>query len=69
LVKKKQYFGLKIEIIKSAFAAMFGVQSEAARKRDFESDSALPYIIAGFIAVILFLISVVVLVLVAINLV
>lgn len=42
------------QVITSVIAAMFGVQSEKARQRDFTSGSPGQYIIIGLIAVALF---------------
>ncbi len=42
------------QVIKSVLAAAFGVQSEAARLRDFQSGKPAPFIIAGLIFTVLF---------------
>ncbi len=42
-----------ISIIQSTCAAFFGVQSDAARKRDFESGKAWHFITAGIIFVLI----------------
>ncbi|TKB49138.1 DUF2970 domain-containing protein [Ferrimonas aestuarii] len=41
----------------SVLAALFGVQSEANRQRDFNESSPLPYIVVGVVMVTLFVIS------------
>ena len=43
-----------LTIIQSVCAAAFGVQSEANRKRDFESGKFWHFVIAGFIFVVIF---------------
>ncbi|WP_394172109.1 DUF2970 domain-containing protein [Thalassotalea litorea] len=45
--------------LSSVIAAFFGVQSEKNRVQDFESGSALQFIIVGLIAVIVFVLSLV----------
>lgn len=52
-----------MQVIKSVFAAAVGVQSEENRIRDFQSGSPLPYIIAGVIFTIVFVLALVGLVL------
>ncbi|MFB9884800.1 DUF2970 domain-containing protein [Balneatrix alpica] len=42
------------DIILSVLAAAFGVQSERNRRRDFQSHSFWPYIIAGVLFLIVF---------------
>ncbi|MBD1387937.1 DUF2970 domain-containing protein [Neiella sp. HB171785] len=37
--------------LKSAAAAIFGVQSEAVRQQDFSQKKVLPYIIAGIVLI------------------
>lgn len=49
-------------VLASVFRAWFGVQSEAARARDFQSRSATPFIIAGVIFVVAMVLAVVTLV-------
>jgi hypothetical protein len=44
-----------LSLIQSACAAFFGVQSEANRKRDFESGKFWHFIVAGIIFVLIFL--------------
>lgn len=43
----------------SVIAAAFGVQSEAARERDFSQGSPLPYIIGGLVFTVLFVLTIV----------
>ena len=50
------------QVIKSVLAAFIGVQSEANRKKDFESGSISSYIIAGIIFTVLFVVSIIFLV-------
>ena len=45
------------QIFLSVLAAMFGVQSEAARKRDFEQGHPGAYIIVGILMFLLFIVS------------
>lgn len=47
------------QIVASVFAAAFGVQSSANRERDFSGGSAAPYIIAGIIFTVLFILAIV----------
>ncbi|HET8700207.1 MAG TPA: DUF2970 domain-containing protein [Nitrococcus sp.] len=47
------------QVIHSVLAAGFGVQSEAARKRDFTYGRPLPFIIVGAIATVLFILTIV----------
>ncbi len=44
-----------LQVIKSVFAAMIGVQSNANREKDFKSGSLGMYLIVGAIATILFI--------------
>ncbi|MDD1782126.1 DUF2970 domain-containing protein [Enterovibrio sp. ZSDZ35] len=46
-----------LEIVKSVFAAMFGVQSDKNRQRDFQQASMVPYIVVGVVFVILFVLG------------
>jgi len=46
-----------LSAIKSALAALIGVQSEENRQRDFSSDSSTPFILAGVIITIVFVVS------------
>ncbi len=43
-----------LQIIQSVLAAMFGVQSERNRERDFAHGTPSQYIIVGLLAVLLF---------------
>lgn len=47
-----------LSVLASVFRAWFGVQSEAARQRDFQSRSATPFIIAGVIFVVVMVLAV-----------
>lgn len=51
-----------LQIIQSTLAAAFGVQSQKARERDFTHGRPLPYIIAGVVFTIVFIITLVVIV-------
>ena len=48
-----------LHVIKSVLAAGIGVQSEKNRQIDFEHGSLSTYLIVGFIATILFILSIV----------
>ena len=54
------------QIIKAVLGAFIGVQSEKQRLQDFQSDSAVPYIVTGilmaalFVSVLLLIVSYVV---------
>lgn len=48
-----------LSVLASVFRAWFGVQSEAARARDFQSRSATPFIIAGVIFVVVMVLTVI----------
>lgn len=48
-----------LDIFKSVGAAFFGVQSEAARKRDFTHGRLQHYVIAGAIATVVFILALV----------
>ena len=50
------------QLIKSVLAAFIGVQSEANRKKDFESGSLSAYVIAGLIFTALFVVTIIFLV-------
>ncbi|MDD5269184.1 MAG: DUF2970 domain-containing protein [Methylococcales bacterium] len=50
------------QVIKSVLAAFIGVQSEANRKKDFESGSLSAYVIAGLIFTALFVVTIIFLV-------
>ena len=43
------------QILVSAIGAAIGVQRPDVRKRDFQSDSPLPFIIAGLIVTLIFI--------------
>jgi p-aminobenzoyl-glutamate transporter AbgT len=47
------------QLVISVFGAAFGVQTEATRQRDFNSSSPLPYIIAGLIFTVLFVLTII----------
>ncbi|WP_299266272.1 DUF2970 domain-containing protein [uncultured Psychrosphaera sp.] len=47
---------------KSAFSALFGVQNSNNHKEDFESETPFPYILAGVILVIGFVLMLLVIV-------
>ena len=47
------------QVIKSVLAAFIGVQSEANRKKDFESGSLSAYVIAGLIFTALFVVTII----------
>lgn len=44
----------KVNVIKSIAGALFGVQSERNRANDFSQRTPLPFIVAGIIAIVLF---------------
>ena len=46
----------------SVLAAMFGVQSEKSRARDFTQGNPLPYIVIGVVFIVLFVLSIALLV-------
>ncbi|USH02663.1 DUF2970 domain-containing protein [Grimontia kaedaensis] len=48
-----------LDVVKSVFAAMFGVQSDKNRQRDFQQSSMVPYIIVGFVFVAVFVLGLV----------
>ncbi|WP_158161972.1 DUF2970 domain-containing protein [Grimontia hollisae] len=45
------------DVVKSVFAAMFGVQSDKNRQRDFQQSSMVPYIVVGFVFVAVFVLA------------
>lgn len=45
------------QVIKAVFGAMIGVQSEQQRQQDFASGSPLPFIIAGVVFTLFFVLS------------
>lgn len=47
-----------LSILKSAFAAMIGVQSNENRERDFQSGKFWHFFIAGFVMLVLFMLGV-----------
>ncbi len=47
------------QVIGSVVAAAFGVQSTANRERDFTGGSATPYIVAGLIFTVLFIVAII----------
>ena len=48
--KKPGVFAIAFSVI----AAAFGVQTDANRRRDFDADSPLPYILGGLLFTIVF---------------
>ncbi|CCQ10806.1 hypothetical protein PALB_16780 [Pseudoalteromonas luteoviolacea B = ATCC 29581] len=46
-----------VSVLQSVLAALFGVQSESKRVKDFQSSSALPYIVIGFLFVTAFVVG------------
>lgn len=46
-----------LDVVKSVFAAMFGVQSDKNRQRDFQQSSMVPYIVVGFVFVAVFVLG------------
>ncbi|WP_368737480.1 DUF2970 domain-containing protein [Grimontia sedimenti] len=46
-----------MDVVKSVFAAMFGVQSDKNRQRDFQQASMVPYIVVGFVFVLVFVLG------------
>ena len=55
------------QVIKSTAAAAFGVQTEAARRRDFTQGSAASFIIAGLVFTLAFVVGLVVVVNLVLN--
>lgn len=55
------------QVVKSTLAAALGVQTEAARRRDFTEGSPAPFIIAGIVFTAVFVIVLVVIVNVVIR--
>ncbi|NBY21764.1 MAG: DUF2970 domain-containing protein [Gammaproteobacteria bacterium] len=47
------------QVIGSVVAAAFGVQTAANRERDFQGGSAIPYLVAGVIFTLLFILGIV----------
>ncbi|MFV8833474.1 DUF2970 domain-containing protein [Aquisalimonas sp.] len=50
------------QVIQSVLAGALGVQTNEARKRDFNSGSAMPYIVGGVIFTVLLIVVLVVVV-------
>lgn len=50
------------QIVKAVAGAMIGVQSEQQRRQDFNSQSPIPYIIAGVIFSLFFVLTLVLIV-------
>ncbi|TQV81286.1 DUF2970 domain-containing protein [Exilibacterium tricleocarpae] len=55
------------QIVLSTIAAAFGVQSDKNRQRDFKHGSVLPYIVAGIIFTVGFVLAVVLVVQVVLS--
>jgi hypothetical protein len=47
------------QVIGSVVAAAFGVQTAANRERDFQGGSAIPYLVAGVVFTLLFILGIV----------
>lgn len=47
-----------LQVLSSVTAAMFGVQSDKNRQRDFSQGNMTPYIVSGAIFVVLFVLCV-----------
>lgn len=45
-----------LQVIKAVLGAMVGVQSEQQRQRDFSATSPLPFLVAGVIFTLLFVV-------------
>ncbi|NVK22179.1 MAG: DUF2970 domain-containing protein [Kangiellaceae bacterium] len=45
-------------IVKSVVGAMFGVQSEAQREKDFEQGSAMQFIVGGIVFTLVFIFTI-----------
>jgi len=56
------------QVIKSALAALFGVQSNAARERDFAKGTPGQFVIVGLLAAIVFVLVLVAVVFVVLHL-
>ena len=50
------------QVVQSVLAGAFGVQTNEARKRDFQSHSPVPYIIGGVIFTVLLVVGLIILV-------
>ncbi|MGX5914660.1 DUF2970 domain-containing protein [Aliidiomarina sp. Khilg15.8] len=51
-----------LQVFLSVVAALFGVQTEQARVRDFSQKSPLPYIAVGIVLIVLFVLGIALLV-------
>lgn len=47
-----------LQVFLSVIAALFGVQTEQARVRDFSQKSPLPYIVVGIVLIVLFVLGI-----------
>ncbi|WP_290648614.1 DUF2970 domain-containing protein [Aquisalimonas sp.] len=50
------------QVVQSVLAGALGVQSNAARKRDFSTSSPMPYIVGGIVFTVLLIVILVVVV-------
>lgn len=50
------------QILKAVFGAFIGVQSEQQRQQDFQTQSPFPYIVAGIILTIFFVLALILIV-------
>lgn len=50
------------QILKAVFGAFIGVQSEQQRQQDFQTQSPMPYLIAGVIVTVCFVLGLVLIV-------
>ncbi len=50
------------QILKAVFGAFVGVQSEQQRQQDFQTQSPLPYIIAGVVMTFVFVLGLILIV-------
>ncbi len=50
------------QILKAVFGAFIGVQSEQQRQQDFQTQSPMPYIIAGVVVTLCFVLGLVLIV-------
>ncbi|CUS48174.1 MAG: hypothetical protein HLUCCO02_06350 [Idiomarinaceae bacterium HL-53] len=46
------------DVVMSVLAAMFGVQTERNRRRDFNQKSGVPYIVVGVVFIVLFVLTI-----------
>ncbi|MBU0912141.1 MAG: DUF2970 domain-containing protein [Gammaproteobacteria bacterium] len=44
------------QVLKAVFGAIVGVQSEQQRQQDFQSTTIWPYLVAGILAVVAFIV-------------